>query len=255
MARKKNIPLGSITKIHHTQPLRWRDLLTTFIPLGLLVLSPLGYGLWRFYYGYTHFGTAAAASWGLPWYLLSAFGVIPYLLYTLRRLRRAHLWVAIHAQGIRIHQPPSRLHTFRWEEIEGLRTSITQNRFLFWRGNPQYKLTLYAINRSPIHLNERLPDLPALIANIKSQVYPRLRDQLQEAYRAGKTLYFGVIKISQQGLQHKEKMFSWLAIEKIYVNKGRFQIIFNSGKKRQVPVNDILNVELVIELIDEEVEI
>ncbi|MEA2008550.1 MAG: DUF6585 family protein [Chloroflexota bacterium] len=254
MPPQKNIPLGSLTTLHHAQPLRWRDLLTTFIPLGLLVLSPLGYGLWRSYYGYTHFGVAAAASWGLPWYILSAVGSIPYLLYTFRRLRRAHLWVAVHAQGIRIHRPPNRLKTFPWKQIEGLGIATTQKTFLLWHAKPRHSLTIYAINTPPIQLNDRLPNLPELIASAKAQVYPRLRAQLREAYQAGQTLYFGVLTISKRGLSHKETTFSWSDIDQVSVKKGRFQILSILGKKTRIPAKNILNIELLIELLEEEVE-
>ncbi len=254
MPPRKNIPLGSIIALYHAQPLRWRDLLITFIPLGLLVLSPLGYGVWRSYYGYTRFGVAAA-NWGLPWYILSAVGSIPYLLYTFQRLRRAHLWVAVHAQGMRVHRPRHRLQTFLWKQIEGLGTATTQNTFLLWHAKPRHSLTICAINTPPIHLNDRLPNLPDLIANIKAQVYPHLRVQLREAYQAGQTLYFGILTISKRGLNCKGTTFSWSDIDHVSVEKGRFQILSSSGKKTRVPAKNILNFELLIELLEEEVKL
>ncbi len=250
MPSKKTIPLGQLTTVHHAQALRWRDLLSTFIPLGLVVLSPLGYGVWRSYYGYTHFGLAAAESWGRPWFLVSAIVALPLLLYALRRLRRAHLWVAVHAHGIRVHRPPGRVQAIPWGQVEGLSTSLTHNTFLGWKSQTRHSLTIYAINQAPIRLDDRLPRLPGLIASLKAHVYPRLRPQIRQAHKAGKALYFGPLKISEQGLDYKEKKLFWRDIDQVTIHKGCLQIHPHLVKAIRIPTKKILNIELLIELLE-----
>ncbi|MBS1250598.1 MAG: hypothetical protein MAG431_02192 [Chloroflexi bacterium] len=242
--------LGPLIKVYQAQPLRWRDLLTTFLPLGLVVLSPVGYGLWRAYYGYTHYGVAAGERWGRPWFLLSAAAALPLLVYALHRLRRAHLWVNVHARGIRVHRPPNRMAVIPWEQVEGVSMAITRKKFLTWRGQPRHKAGIYAVNRSPIHLNDQLPNLPELVSTLKARVYPLLRPQIQQRYEAGKWLYFGPLKISKSGLAMKGEQFFWREIDCIDIEKGYFHIHLPHAKALRVPVEVILNIELLLELLE-----
>lgn len=88
MAKSKRSDLGTPISRYHLREIQWRDLLTVFFPLILVVLTPVGYGLWRTLYGYSSFGPAAASSWGRTWFLIGAFLVIPLLFYTLARLKK-----------------------------------------------------------------------------------------------------------------------------------------------------------------------
>ena len=250
---KKN--LGSLIAVYQAQALHWRDLLTTFLPLGALTLAPLGYGVWRSYYGYTNFGVVAAEHWGRPWYFLSAVMALPLLFYSLSRLRRAHLWVTVHAHGIRVHRPPGRVHAIPWKQVEGLAVSIIQKKFLGWRSKPQYALIIYAINQSAIRLDKRIPDLEELIASLKSQVYPILRPQIHQTYAAGKSLYFGNVKIFKGGLGYKGIDVLWRDITYASIQNGELQIHFPKGKPFRIPVKNILNIELFIELLEKEVQV
>ena len=248
----KHPSLGSITAVYHAQPLRWSDLLTTFFPLGLLTLSPFGYGVWRSYYGYTHYGVSAAESWGRPWFLLSAGISLIFLLYSLRRLRLARFWVAVHTRGVRIHLPPKQLHTLFWDQIEGLETAITLNTFLGFTARTRHNLTIYAINQIPIHLDDRLPHFLELISNLKTNVYPRLRPQIHQAYQAGKTLYFGPLKISKKGLDFEKLSFVWRELDQITIHKGNLQVHSPQRRTLKIPTRKIINIELLLELFEME---
>ena len=72
---KKN-DLGSPITKYHLKELGWKDLLRVFLPLLVIVLTPVGYGFWRTVYGYSSFGPAAAATWGRDWFLIGGVLVI-----------------------------------------------------------------------------------------------------------------------------------------------------------------------------------
>ncbi len=115
-----------ITK-YHLQELTWRDFFRVFLPLIIVVLTPLGYGLWRTLYGYSSFGPAAAAAWGKTWFYISGILIILLLLYTYRRLRRAHTWINFYSWGLELHFPPGRKRILKWDEIVGI-TSYSINK-------------------------------------------------------------------------------------------------------------------------------
>ena len=118
-----------ITK-YHLQELTWRDLLRVFLPLIVLVLIPLGYGFWRTLYGYSSFGPAAAAAWGKNWFYIAGILVILLLLYTYRRLKRAHTWIYVYSWGLKFHFPPGRQCVLKWEEIVGITSYSIKKSFL-----------------------------------------------------------------------------------------------------------------------------
>jgi hypothetical protein len=78
--------LGPQIAIYRERPFQRRDLLVLFLPLGLAVLVPLGYGLYRAWYAYTQY--VRRRSLEPPWYLFlasQASGPAIHLLYPLVR--------------------------------------------------------------------------------------------------------------------------------------------------------------------------
>lgn len=253
MVNHRSSPTGSPVTEFIVQPLRWRDLLTTFFPLILVVTAPLGYGLWRTYYGYTNFGPAAAAAWGKTWFYLAALLLIGLLLYTLRRLIRAHRWVKVYPQGLKVARPGRQELVIPWKEIHGLNTSTTRQSFLLWKSRPKHSLTLDTTQHGRVHLDHRIQQIEDLIEIVKEQVYPLLFPELKSRFHQGQSIAFGRIQLSRQGLMIDQSELPWSYIKGLTARDGQLIVKLSSQKDRRIPVQDIQNIDLFIRLIKEEV--
>lgn len=251
-ARRSPASARKITEFH-VQPLRWRDVLTTFLPLVVMVLAPLGYGLWRTYYGYTKYGPGAAAAWGRGWFFLSGGLLIFLLLYTLRRLIRAHRRVEVFAAGLKLHAPGRRPQFVPWQEITGLTTTSVRHSFLGWKSKPRQKLTLITRNRGTRTIDHRIRKIGDLIDIVKEQVYPLRLPVLKKGLHQGKTLSFGRIQLSRRGLIVDQSDLPWSYIKGLTTRDGQLIIKLSKQKERRIPVQDIHNIELFIQLIKEEI--
>lgn len=241
-----------ITK-YHLQELGWRDFFRVFIPLIIVVLIPLGYGLWRTLYGYSSFGPAAAAAWGKSWFYLAAFLVILLLLYTFRRLKRAHTWIDIYSWGLEFHFPPNRIKKLIWEEIVGI-TSYSVKRSLLKPGKrKRHYLVLYSERYKPIHSHPGIKDQDGLKKIIKKHTYKHLQPKLAHAFKQGKTLPFGQVSISKEKLILPNSEVPWDYLEGIAVEKGSFIVKLTAKNTIEIPIQKIINLEVLIHLIKTEI--
>ena len=253
VATKKTSRTSTPIAVFHVQRLRWRDLLTTFLPLTLLVIAPLGYGLWRFFYGYTNYGPVAAWHWGLLWFLTAGVLVLILLLYTLRRLLRARRMVKVFKGGLQLERPLRRPLRLRWRDIEGISAFSSQMSFLGWKSKPQPHLIIYPARQSPVKLDHRFQKLGDLTKIVKEHVYPGLYQQFKERFRQGETLNFGQVTLSQEGLSLADKDLPWSYIKGITAKDGIFIVKLSPQVLVQVPIKEIHNIEVLIQLIKREV--
>jgi hypothetical protein len=238
---------------YHLQELAWRDVLKVFLPLIVLVLLPLGYGLWRTLYGYSSFGPAAAAAWGKNWFYLAGLLLILLLLYTYRRLKRAHTWIYVYAWGIKLHYPAGRQRLLKWEEIVGI-TSYSVNKSLLssTRRKKNY-LILYSERYRPLHVHPGIKDHEGLKKIIKKHTYKTLEPKLSQAFLKGRTLPFGDVSITKDKLILPKSEVPWDYIEGISVEKGEFIINLTEKKRIEIPIRKIVNLEILIHLIKTEI--
>ncbi len=249
---KESQPATPITK-YHLQELSWRDLFRVFLPLILLVLAPLGYGLWRTLYGYSSFGPAAAAAWGTTWFYIAGVLVILLLLYTFRRLKRAHTWIDVYHWGLDFHFPPGRKRQLKWEEIMGITTySINRSLFRLPKRKKQYTI-LYSKNYRPLQCHPGFKDQEGLKKIIKKHTYKHLQPKLSQAFIKGKTLPFGAVSISKEKLILPKTEVPWDYIEGISVENGIFIINLTAKNAIEIPIRKIVNLEILIHLIKTEI--
>lgn len=248
-AAQQNHPLAE----YHLQKLRWQDLLKVFLPLILLVLGPFGYGLWRTLYGYSSFGPAAAASWGRTWFIVSGILVIPLLFYSLRRLRRAHTWVNLYSWGIEYRQPLRRTKSLTWKDIQGVTTYSISSSLLGLFKRTRHYLILYPANAAPFHCHPELTRNPGLTKVIKQQVYEILQPKLTEAFKGGKTIPFGGVSLSREQMILPKQTIPWKFLEGISVEKGTFLVKLTAQNSLQVPIRNLINLEILIHLIKTEI--
>jgi hypothetical protein len=237
----------------HLQELRWRDFLRVFLPLIIIVLIPLGYGLWRTLYGYSSFGPAAAAAWGTTWFYVAGILLIFLLLYTFRRLRRAHTWIDIFSWGLEFHFPPNRKRRLKWDEIVGI-TSYSVNRSLLKLSKrKKHYLILYSGRYRPLLCHPGIKDQDGLKKIIKKHTYKHLQPKLAQAFLQGKTLPFGEVSISKDKLILPKSEVPWDYLEGIAVEKGSFIVKLTAKNTIEIPIRKIVNLEVLIHLIKTEI--
>lgn len=246
---KKTLPLSE----YRLQDLGWKAVFQVFFPLVLVVLSPLLYGLWRTLYGYSSYGPAAALSWGRTWFYISGFLVIILLLYTLRRLWRSHTWVRIYSWGIHYHLPLRRKKYLKWEEISGISIYSVNKSFTPLINNTKHFLVLYSRKYQPFVCPPQLSKRPGLVKVIKDQVYKKLQPRLTQAFKDGKTIPFGSISISKKKAILPSTEIPWEFLEGISLEKGNFQIKLTAGNTIEIPIRNLINLEILIQLIKTEI--
>jgi hypothetical protein len=235
------------------QELTWRDVFRVFLPLIILVLIPLGYGFWRTLYGYSSFGPAAAAVWGKVWFYIAGILVILLLLYTYRRLTRAHTWIQIYSWGLIFHFPPGRKRFLKWEEIVGLSSySINKSLLNPAKRKKQY-LILYSDRYRPLHVHPGIKDHEGIKKIIKKHVYKYLQPRLLQAFLKGKTIPFGDVTVSKEKLILPKVEVPWDYIEGISVEKGNFIVNLTAKNTLEIPIRRIINLEILIHLIKTEI--
>jgi len=241
-----------ITK-YHLQELTWRDFLRVFLPLIVLVLIPLGYGFWRTLYGYSSFGPAAAAAWGKIWFYIAGILVILLLLYTYRRLKRAHTWIHVYSWGLKFHFPPGRQRILKWEEIVGITSYSIKKSYLRLTKRKKNYLILYSERYRPLQVHPGIQDHEGLKKIIKKHTYNKLQPRLSQAFIKGKTLPFGDVMISKEKLILPKVAVPWDYIEGISVEKGVFIINLTEQNTIEIPIRKIVNLEILIHLIKTEI--
>ena len=143
------------------------------------------------------------------------------------------------------------IHTWRWEEIAAVQSSLERQRTAGDGG--YYTLVEYTLAQpsgEKIILDVRLKQLDQLAAAVKKAVYALIGPPLAQQYRAGQALTFGPVTIHQQnGLQANGKLHAWDAIQDIQVENGQLKLTFGDGKKHNVRVSAVPNFELLCQLI------
>jgi hypothetical protein len=249
----KNTNLGNPITRYFIKELRWIDLLRDFLPLLIVAFSPIAFGLYRTLYGYSSFGPAAAAAWGQNWFLVGAVLVLFLLFYTLRRLRKTHTWIDIYQWGLFFNFPAGRKKIIPWEDIAGITSYSVTKSFLGISGKTRQYLHLFTRNNKKTSCHPDLQDWNGLKKTIKKQVYQRLRPHLLQLFQAGEVIPFGAILISKDKLYLSNQEIPWDYIKDIKVDKGVFVINLTEQKKIEIPIKNIINLEILINMIKTEI--
>jgi hypothetical protein len=246
--------LGPIVAAYRGQPLTWRGLLTLIIPGSLMVLGLFLYGLWRARYAATHYGPAAAQTWGLGWYGLSA-GALPLIgLLIFLRIRSSRRGVIVFKNGLGIQKTRKVKYVLPWGEISGITSEAVENRFLGIVFRNQTRLTIHPSIGKPIKIHHSLPKQDELSVRIKARLYPRLLPELRSYFKTGGNLYFGQVVINKQGIQLWGKKIPWDQVTHINVCEGFLVVELKNQMVRKISIGQIPNIELLLQIIQEGVD-
>jgi hypothetical protein len=255
---KTGSELGPQIALYRERPFQQRYLLVLFFLLGLAVLVPLGYGLYRAWHAYAHFGIAAASSWSRPWYLISLTALTLLILLAIFFVRQAHRFVAVHKHGLRLALP--RPISLRWEQIAGIAIGVRQDRFIGFSVRTSYQAILYPNAGKPIRLDSSLENLPELLTRLKAGLYPRLLPNLRASFLGGQWLHFGPVAIHCESIHIQKRSGSiyrtpWSGVRQITVRSGILIVELENKPDIRLPASLIPNLELLLQLIQQGVTV
>jgi len=247
--------IGAIVAIYRDRPLRWRDILLTFIPGGLAVLTPVAYGLLRQRYAQAYYGPTAAEIWSQSWFLLAAVALIAYLSLALRRLRRARQVVIVYKNAIAIRLYKNKRFLFYWDQLIGLTCSTVQPKFFGRALKRRHRVMIYPKQGNAISLNDRIPKIMELAGRIKAKLYPRMLPNLRADLSKGRPLNFGPVTLQKDCLRVRGKAIPWDQITGINVQDGRLIVESRTNRPVKISAGQIMNIELLVQLLQEGVKI
>lgn len=244
--------LGPQVADYRSRPFSRRSSKAVLVLGVLAVLAPLFYGLYRAQYAAAKYGPVAAQHWSRPWYLLSGLAFLVLCLVLLIGLVRGQRYVAVHKYGLRIRL--SRRKQYAWADLSGVSTGVVQTRLFGTALRTQHQAVLYPTVDPPVKLDNLLEDLPELLTRIKANLYPRLLPGMRQAFKEGKTLYFGPVAIRRDELlvedhDGKSRLIPWSEIDSINVQAGMLVITNQKKAKIRLPVARVPNLELLLQII------
>jgi hypothetical protein len=239
--------------VYRYRPFNRYDLFTLVIPGALSVLVPLFYGLDRANYAARNFGPVAVGSWSRPWYVLALLALLVFLSLAFYRLVQARHFVAVYKKGLQIQLGRARI--YRWEEIAGVAFMTSKRHFLRLTLQTRYYAVLYPGAGRPVELPGGIQNIPELVSNIKAHLYPRLAPEMQTNFQAGKWLYFGPVGIQQtaiklgRGSRPPQRSIPWSGVDRLSVKSGYLVVELKDGPRRRLPVSQIPNLEILLDII------
>lgn len=238
--------LGPQLSFYRSTSRRPGSALGWLVPGGLLVLTPLAYGLYQANSAYTQYGPAAADRWSRPWFIFSLGALVVFILLALRWVRSFNRSAAVHQAGLQLALPATT--AFRWEQIAGIAAEMVQERFLGRGLRTRCHATIFPVTGKPLRL-VGLQDLPALVAEVKDHLYPALLPAMQEGFDAGQWLHFGPVAVHRSGMKIRARLYAWPAIQGLNVRSGYLMVEFVDRPKLRLPVASIPNPELLFRII------
>lgn len=252
--RSPHKDLGNFIVEYRDRPLTWRDLVCYFTPAAAAALLPWAYGSWRSWYGSLHYGPAAAESWGLPWYLLSALATLSLLALAWMRLRQAGRWVRLYRNGLVIHTRFGRRKTLPWQELNGIAYQASELTIFGRVYQARQHLSLYTHQDRRVVIDRRLSDITDLAARVKARLYPHLLPQFRQAFSQGQTLIFGRLALNIDQLWLQGKGYAWHEIVHLELSSGHLVVELHNQHSIKIPAKKIPNLELFLQLIQEGVK-
>ena len=226
---------------------------------GLATLIPFMYSFWLVDFAYTRYGTVAANTWGRSWLAISALSAACFLLLAFYRLYLYQRYVTVFTNGIRLRLGFLVTRSYTWQEIQGISNGIIQERFLHLPIRTYQKAILVPIKGKPMVLQSPLENMPELVQLIKRNLYSQLVPRERFCFQAGELVNFGPIAVNKNNLickrkiNNQDKAIPWNIIHSIDVQAG-FLIIQSATDHIRIPVSNVQNFEIFMEIIQQEVK-
>ncbi len=242
--------LGAFKARYRGRQVNWRDWIFFFLPVSLVVIIPLGYGIWLTGYGYQHYGSAAALSWPRPWYLAATVFLSLAVILIAIRLSTAKKYVRVFENGLQLHLNPFDNRVLFWTEMSGITVAATKANIIGAHERTDFCSTLLPNLGKPVRLTSQIVRLPALIEHIKAYLYPQLWKAYTASFDANQWIHFGSLAISNQSIRINKLLIPWDQVVSMRVQSGFLVIELKDASNRRLEVAHIPNLELLLQLVE-----
>jgi hypothetical protein len=209
------------------------------------------YGVWRWYFGYQHYGPAVVWRWSrLPLALsLVLVGIGVYGLVKVIILRG--LTIRTYRRGL-TYGKGKRRKVILWPQIRSIHTSAVLYDLPGLGGGGHAALELRTDDDRRLKLTSALGQFEQLARVIKRSVYPILLAVYKQMLRKKELLAFGPLELSEAGIRHGKRMLRWEDVDRVVLNRGQLLVSPSVGaaaNRIRVSVHKIPNLEVCAHLI------
>ncbi|HEY62299.1 MAG TPA: hypothetical protein G4N95_06570 [Anaerolineae bacterium] len=245
--------LGNHTVTYCRQSLRWRFFFLQFLPACFIVLTIYGYGKWIQVQATNKYGPIIAEKWSKPWYVLSGFTLIILIIWLLQRVKEAHSCLHFYKKGMLIQRPFHKSIPLFWKQIQGISISITDRVFVGKVIHSQYTIVIYPNIGQNLKIQINSNYYPEIISRIKAKIYPRLHSQLRENLDSGEILDFGDVHLSKYKLYTDKENTPWKQVRLVDIRDGSVVIELKNQKAISIPIKNVMNLEVMMQIIQNQV--
>ncbi len=220
--------------------------------LGLIgAIAAFAYAIYRWYFAYHHFGPAVVRRWTTPALILTlvlaAIGAIGLILYLSARSYR----VVTNETSLQI-QKRNRAISIPWEEIEFVRSSSIRYGLAKFEWGNRSTLWVHTSSGQVFRFVNNLMDFNSLAEAVKAALYTRYLARYREDLNQGRSINFGPIQLTPNGIVFGRKECHWSTLEDVSLARGRLTITANEGQRMKsysIPARKIPNSDLCAQLI------
>ena len=238
--------LGRLQKTYPGQSISSTDFFLWVMPGVLAALSLVFYGVYLRYTGYTQSALRPAG-----WLALAGLALLPSGALVLRRFSSAARSVSVHANGLRLKNIRSDSPQLLWCQINGIRTIGIRYHFFGLAVADRLALVIEPVHGKNILVPSSIRKIEELVDVIKKRIYPILLPSLTADLEQGQTLNFGMVRINPEHLAAGRKTLPWSSVRNLQVDGGSLLILKENEQVIRVPVSEIMNVDLLLQLLDQ----
>jgi len=191
--------------------------------------------------------------------LILAATLVFWLILVLSYRQSTH-FLEVTQQGLRFHLSESRSNSLKWEDIDAIAIDVVETRFLWLHFRERWQAWIFNRQGQPIVLNSRLERLPEAISRIKAAVFPRLLKRYRQELSDGVQIKFGPLAVSLEHLRINQSRLRkwtipWNQVASLKIENGRLHIVLARGRKHTLPVKNIPNLELLLEIVKQDLRL
>jgi len=246
----KQSNLGPKIATFRSRPIGVQTWILVIIPWSLLTLFCFVYGMLLAGNAFQLHGPALALMRSRSWFALGSVLLILLITFILIRLMLSFQRLEVFKKGFRFRNSFLLQRSYLWAELSGITSSATRSTIFGKNLRTIPGGRIYPKSGRPIDLSKRIEGVPKLIKIVKSNIYPLLWPGLKSGFLHGEDIQFGRISLNKDYLKISKKKFPWSSVDKLWVDSGYLVVELREDSKGQVPISNILNLELLLKVVD-----
>ena len=242
--------LGPKIAIFRSRPIGVQTWFFVIIPGSLLTLFCFIYGTLLAGNAFQLHGPALAVLRAQAWFVFGSVLLIILTTYIIFRILLSFQRLEVFKKGFRFRNSFLQQRSYLWAELSGITSSATKSTIFGKNLRTIPGGRIYPKSGRPIDLSNRIEGVPKLIKIVKSNIYPLLWPGMKSGFLQGENIQFGRISLSKDYLQISKKKIPWSSVDKLWVDSGYLVVEVREDSKGQVPISNILNLELLLKVVD-----